>query len=446
MKPWIINSLFLLVMAGCTARKPVPVVDNTPPLSSREEILSDPAKAGCLMYVYDYKSEAEMTPAPKGYKPFYITHYGRHGARYAVGVQYDMVYKALTKAADAGLLTERGRKLQEDYQRFYKEAIYHEGELSSVGFDQERTIATRMARRFPEVFRGDTRLSALATPVGRVILSMTSFIDGLQGVDTTLEVEENGSESFAPVLKPNWSRLDVDRPKSSEEIMAPYIPYFRETVDMQGILGRIFTDPSTIFSQLGIDEIDFIRHLSDIVNGMQCLEDAEPIFDGIFTQEDQVAVAKAAGFRIFLFLARYEDSGCLTPDFAAYTLKDIIDKADADIASGQMQIRLRFSHDSSVMPLVVFMDINGLGRTAHSPEEAFEIFPPWQMPMGGNLQLVFFRSRRSPEILLKVLWNEREAVLPFEAAEGPYYRWSDFKAYYNAVIAQSLAKIESLRK
>ena len=98
------------------------------------------------------------------------------------------------------------------------------------------------------------------------------------------------------------------------------------------------------------------------------------------------------------------------------------------------------------MPLVVFMDINGLGRTAHAPEEAFEIFPPWQMPMGGNLQLVFFRSRRSPEILLKVLWNEREAVLPFEAAEGPYYRWSDFKAYYNAVIAQSLAKIESLRK
>ena len=26
---------------------------------------------------------ATLTKAPKGYKPFYISHYGRHGARYA---------------------------------------------------------------------------------------------------------------------------------------------------------------------------------------------------------------------------------------------------------------------------------------------------------------------------------------------------------------------------
>ena len=105
-----------------------------------------------------------------------------------------------------------------------------------------------------------------------------------------------------------------------------------------------------------------------------------------------------------------------------------------------MQLRLRFSHDSSVMPLAVWMDINGFGRVAHSPEEAFEIFPLYRMPMGGSLQLIFFRSRRDPEILVKVLWNEAEASLPIPG--GPYYRWSDVKAWYGPRIGEALKKIE----
>jgi len=111
-----------------------------------------------------------------------------------------------------------------------------------------------------------------------------------------------------------------------------------------------------------------------------------------------------------------------------------------------MQLRLRFSHDSSIVPFVVFMNIDRMGRTVHSPEEAFESFPAWKMPMGGNLQLIFYRSRRSPEVLVKALWNEAEAALPFDAYDGPYYRWSDFKAYYGPRIEASLAEIDRFRK
>ena len=50
-------------------------------LTSEEILMSDPDKAGGLMYLYDYKAETPVTPAPRGYKPFYVTHYGRHGAR-----------------------------------------------------------------------------------------------------------------------------------------------------------------------------------------------------------------------------------------------------------------------------------------------------------------------------------------------------------------------------
>ena len=437
MRKIFVTGLWAMMLASAW----IPAMGQT----SREEILSEPAKAGGLMYVYDYKADPVMTPAPKGYKPVYVSHYGRHGARWAVDFQYDTVFNVLNRAAAAGMLTPRGEALHKAYSAFYDEVRYREGELTAVGMDQQRTIARRMVRRFPEVFKGETRGGAISTPVPRVIMSMVSFIDGLRSVDKDIEVERDASESFSPILRPNWSRLDVKRPLTMKEICAPYEDYFLESVDMDGILGRIFTNPAQAVERCHIRTIDFVRYLFVAASGEQCLDAPSDRFDGLFTPEDAIAVARGEGYRVFRFLGRYAGSGSLYPDFAAYTLKDIIDKAESDISSGEMQLRLRFSHDSSVMPLAVFMNVNGFGREAGTPEEAFEIFPLWRMPMAGGLQFIFYRSRKSPEMLVKVLWNEAEARLPIEAYEGPYYRWSDFKAYYGDLISRSLAKIDRLR-
>ena len=47
-----------------------------------------------------------LTPAPEGYKAFYLSHYGRHGARYAWQSDlYDKIRKKLQKGLDADNLT-----------------------------------------------------------------------------------------------------------------------------------------------------------------------------------------------------------------------------------------------------------------------------------------------------------------------------------------------------
>lgn len=56
-----------------------------------EEIAADINKAGGVYLVYP-KVEAKLTPAPKGYKPFYVSHYGRHGSRYLIS---DKDYQAV---------------------------------------------------------------------------------------------------------------------------------------------------------------------------------------------------------------------------------------------------------------------------------------------------------------------------------------------------------------
>ena len=46
--------------------------------TARDEIAADPAKAAGLHYAYP-GPQSVQTPAPKGFKPFYISHFGRHG-------------------------------------------------------------------------------------------------------------------------------------------------------------------------------------------------------------------------------------------------------------------------------------------------------------------------------------------------------------------------------
>ncbi len=436
----VLLSVLLVSLFSCKSRSPeiLPVTEN---LSTQEQILRCPDKAGGLMYVYDYKADPAVTPPPRGYKPFYISHYGRHGARYATNPQYKMVDKVLRRAAEADLLTEGGKKFFEDYSAFFTTAVFHDGELTPVGIEQERTIAGRMVSRFPEVFEGETFASAISTPSHRVILSMASFIDGLQSVDKSFAVDERYSESYSPVLRPNFSPLADGRPDKMDDVVAPYIPYFRETVDIEGILGRIFVHPKEAAERLQFDDIILLRNLIDIVCGEKCLGDGPAVFDGIFTVEDRVAIARAGWYRLYLFLLNYKDSASLFPAFSAYTLRDIVDKADEDISSGAVQLRLRFSHDSSVMPFIVNLNLNGFGETVSSPEEAFEQFPIWQMPMGGNFQMVFYRSTKDRDVLVKFLWNEKEASIPIAPQEGPYYRWRDVKDYCNGIIEASLDRI-----
>lgn len=441
---WGIAILSTVMAAGCVSFG-TPVA-TAPPADTRpvsEIVLANPSLTGSLMYVYDYKADKYTAPAPKGYKPFYVSTFGRHWARYAVKVQYEMIKTVLDYASQAGLLTERGKQLREDYNAFYKDAIYREGELTDIGREQLRTIAGRLFERFPEVFEGDTKIAAISSPVPRVIMSMVSFIDELQERDKTLTVDENGSDSYSPLVRPNWGPLDFERPQSIEEIAAPYIPYFRSTVDISGILGRIFTKPEKVLAGTKTDDVVLVRYMFEVSNGFGCIPGQDSPFEDLFTPEDRFAIFRASWSRVMRFLGRYDGAESLYPDFLAYTLKDIIEKADADIAGGDVQLRLRFSHDSSVMPLAVLMNLDGKGRTATSPDEALEIFHPWDMPMGGGFQFIFYRKGKNDDILVKVLWNEEDAALPL--GDGPYYKWEDFKAFYTPIINNTLSMLDVLR-
>ena len=52
------------------------------------------------------------------------------------------------------------------------------------------------------------------------------------------------------------------------------------------------------------------------------------------------------------------------------------------------------------------------------------------IPLASNLQMIFYRSRKSPDVLVKFVYNEKErTIAELEAVSGVYYRWEDVKKF-----------------
>ena len=81
-----------------------------------EEIKETSGKFDGIYYAYPTPSSAQ-TPAPDGYTPFYISHYGRNGSRYILNnMDYKMPLITIQVADSMGMLTLKGKEVLKDME------------------------------------------------------------------------------------------------------------------------------------------------------------------------------------------------------------------------------------------------------------------------------------------------------------------------------------------
>lgn len=83
----------------------------------------NPFRAGGIYHSYEIPtfSEIKDTKAPKGYKAFYISHYGRHGSRYHTSDKFfKMPLEGLKEAHNLNILTDKGENLYDELQTLAK--------------------------------------------------------------------------------------------------------------------------------------------------------------------------------------------------------------------------------------------------------------------------------------------------------------------------------------
>ncbi|MBO5979263.1 MAG: hypothetical protein J6Q12_02385 [Bacteroidales bacterium] len=143
-----------------------------------DALKENPARAASNYQSYEFV-ETELTPAPKGYKPFYISHYSRHGSRYHTGESYFRLCMPEMAVCDSlGILSEEGKAWYNEAKTVYCEHKGMFGMLTTLGSQEQDGIGSRIWERFPEVFSGKngrTEIRNRSTRVQRSIVSMTSF-------------------------------------------------------------------------------------------------------------------------------------------------------------------------------------------------------------------------------------------------------------------------------
>ena len=180
--------MFLLVAAASASAQ-----------SAREEIDANPWLAGSNYLDYDRQlPDFKYTKAPKGYEPFYMSHYGRHGSRWLISTDsYERVLRPLRKARNEGKLTREGMETLRQIELFNKTTYKRMGDLTTVGERQHHGIGRRMTEHFPEIFLAkNVAIDARSTTVNRCILSMVAECEELMAANATARIHNDVSDAL----------------------------------------------------------------------------------------------------------------------------------------------------------------------------------------------------------------------------------------------------------
>ena len=420
MKRSFILILLSVALVACNSFKP-----QEPPVQQGylEELAQHPEYLDGTDYLCPTGPE-KLTPAPAGYKPFYLSHYGRHGARYAWQSDiYKLIHQTLGDAADNDNLTELGKDYRDRFESLYPDVKYRVGDLSRKGFRQQEALAERMYKNFPQIFKGDAHVRAWTSTSTRCVMTMSAFCLGLKAQKPDLDIFENFGKVFLPAILP----LDGSNPFRNKDYQVTPVPfdetweqYIERTIDYKTILTRIFVDPDQAVEPS--KQWNFVSYLYFLAAGMASL-DTDLVFTDIFTPEERIDLWKIDNFQ-FYWYAWQTHLGYMP------ILDDIVAKADERIASGEKGADLRFGHDYTILPLMMILNLDGMGQEAQNADEIENICRLQQVPMGANVHFVFYRAGKSDEILFKVLHNGVEATLPVETDMWPYYSWNAFKEHF----------------
>lgn len=397
--------------------------------------------------------------APKGYSPFYLSHYGRHGSRYLlIAPQYDSPYGILKEADEKGVLTEFGKSVMNRLEIMKNDAEGRLGDLTAKGKRQHSEIASRMVQNYPTIFNNKATITARSTTSHRVMASMTSALMEFARLlpEMTIDYDDSGYD----VYYMNTEDKFINSSKNSIERNSAVSMFNARHTHPERLMTALFSDTTFItrylrqrpvsmretqgsseqpgmISAAGTDRsASLYNQIYDVAANMQS-HDLGFNLDDVFTYDewyDNFTMNNVYWYSVSAFSPL---TGNIVPYGHATLLQDILDKANATINNGSTSANLRYGHDTALFPLLCLMEINDCELSVSDLEKVADKWVDYNIVyMGSNLQLVFYKSKKGP-VLVKALLNEAEADLPVESYRDSkgnvfehYYEWEKVNKYY----------------
>lgn len=392
-----------------------------------EEISADLNKAGGVYLAYP-TVETKQTPAPKGYKPFYVSHYGRHGSRYLLSDRdYQWIIQLMEKAETVNGLTPLGQDVLKRLNMVWEEAQGRAGDLTPLGVRQHQGIAERMSKNFPEVFRGKRHVSARSTVVYRCAMSMVAFGDRLKQLNPQLDMSYEMSEKYMSYLNYHSARSNAFTHGKNGPWVEEYRKFEEAQVHPDRLVSTLFSNADFIRCEVNPSEL--MWGLYWIAVDMQDMETPVSFFD-LFTAKEMFDLWQCVNYRFYMGNANPLASNGIVMANAKSLVENILESADAAIKDRSIAATLRFGHDGNVIPLLALLQIENFDVAVAGPAEVYKHWCDFKAtPMASNVQIVFFENKAG-DILVKFMHNEKEVHVPVKTDQWPFYHWNDVKEYY----------------
>lgn len=405
----------------------IPIVAHAQNADLMQFMKENPNRSGVIMHSYEFH-DCTLTPTPKGYTPFYISHYGRHGSRSNWGVEhYLFLQKSLMQADSAGNLSMTGRQLLDITNRVLQEYQGMPGRLTDRGEREHQQLAERMFNRFPEVFtKTNGRVQAISSKVERCIISMAAFTNQLTRMNKKLQYNFDVGDRFQRYID-CAGKVNETRQRQVLDSLSTYLPS-----DSVVVYERLFISPQLAHNSLPADrlqkavfEVAIVAQDFDIECNILDYMAAEEVYRRMVSWSQQ----------LYLTLGNVPGFVEMRRTSVQRGLNDFIEKADAAIREGEYCADLRFGHDYPLLTIISAMEISGAGERLQPDEIETRWWGAKNLCMGSNLQLIFYRPKKmsakdcaDEDILVKVLYNEKErTILGLTPVFGNYFRWSDVK-------------------
>ena len=413
-----VSALFLCVAQGLGAQTVIDLIK------------ANPAYASCNYNTYPDTITAVYTPAPAGKKPFYFSHYGRHGSRYISSRSgFDIPFKMVALADSLNELTPTGQRVYQEMKLVMQDTEGRWGELTGYGRKQHRNIARRMARNFPEVFHPGARVQAYSTVVPRCIESMGTALIELLQEEPTLQVSQESSQRNQWFM--NYQDRELRRQQMTPQIRKVYNEYITKYMGNTRLMELIFKNPDIVDEVVDEGQFNYYLMKMGLFQLNTHLYRNTYLLD-IFQTDELYRMWQIDNALWYLQQGACKLNGGRQPYSQRHLLRRIIADADSCIRLADPGAQLRYGHETVLLPLVCLIGINGydLETDDFSQLEAKGWWCSSVFPMGSNLQFIFYRSGLDDsDVLFKVLLNEEEARLPIQTDCAPYYHWNDFRTY-----------------
>ena len=352
--------------------------------------------------MYDFDSERVSVAPPKGYKVFYLSHYGRHGSRY---LHNEREYDTLNVVLHREQLTPYGEEVRAMFDLYYPSLKGRATDLSQVGKNQHRLLARRMVTDYPELFGRNARIEASSSDIPRCLMSMFNFLDELRQVDKSLDINANFLSSMVPLYR------------ASQMKRFPLKEYLQENFDPRPLFVRLFAEPDNAMSRT--DAHQFAQTLYYYACHLEGVGIQDDFFDSVLV-ESEINLLHEIESEKFSY-----HRGLLCPEntmVAGPSLMEIVETADQDISEGEVDVRLRFGHDNMIMNLMSLLSVE--------PFHGLR-FDCSDVPMASNIRFVFARNREG-NVIVKIQYNENDMT--------DWVSWDDFRSYCISRISQDVSK------